>query len=126
MISYVNKNDKWIIDSGHSCYMTRDISKFKNLELYDGNTMKFGSDAPCPMKGKGSIILTDKITCDKNYYVEGLNYNLLSVSQLNRLGCKVEFNQKRAMIYDAKGESLGVEIKQEVIYFSLKHLVRHV
>ena len=56
---------------------------------------------------KGSVILTDMITCDNTYYVEGLNYNLLSVSQLNWSRCKVEFNQKRAMIYDAKGEIIG-------------------
>ena len=42
-------------------------------------------------KGKGSIKFIDKISCDNAYYVEGLNYNLLSVSQLNNLGWKVEF-----------------------------------
>ena len=29
------------------------------------------------------------------------------MSQLNRTGCKVEFNQKGAIIYDAKGELIG-------------------
>ena len=52
------------------------------------------------IKGKGSIKLIDKILCDNAYYVEGLNYNLLSVSQLNKLGCKVEFENKVAKIYD--------------------------
>ena len=32
-------------------------------------TIKFGNDAPCPMKGKGYFILTDKITCENTYYV---------------------------------------------------------
>ena len=41
---------------------------------------RFGNDAPCLIKGKGSIKLTEKISCDNAYYVEGLNYNLLSVS----------------------------------------------
>ena len=80
LISYVNKNDKWIIDIGYSQHMNRDRSKFKTFEPYDGNTVKFGNDAPCLVKGKGSVILIDKITCDHTYYVEGLNYNLLSVS----------------------------------------------
>ena len=37
------------------------------------------------------------------YYVEGINYNLLSPSQLNNLGCKVEFENKIAKIYDTNG-----------------------
>ena len=37
--------------------------------------------------------------CDNSYYVEGLNYILLSVS-LNNLGCKVEFEKKITNIYD--------------------------
>ena len=53
--------------------MIGDRSKFKTFEPYDGNTMKFGNDAPCPMKAKGSIVLIDKITFDNTYYVEGLN-----------------------------------------------------
>ena len=74
---------------------TSDRSKFSILETYDGNSVKFGNDAPCLVKGKEFVILTDKITCDNTEYGEGLNYNFLSVAQLNRLGCKVEFNQRK-------------------------------
>ena len=72
-ISYLKKNDKWIIDSGCSHHMIIDRSKFSTFETYDGNSVKFGNDAPCPIKGKGYVILTDKITCENTYYVEGLN-----------------------------------------------------
>ena len=44
-----------------------------------------------------------KIMCD----VEGLNYNLLSVSPLNILGCKVEFENMIAKIYDTNGKLIG-------------------
>ena len=64
LISYVNKNDKWIIDSGCLHHMIGDRSKFSTFENYDGNNVKFGNDEPCPMKGKGSIIIIDKITSD--------------------------------------------------------------
>ena len=56
------------------------------------------------IKGKGSIKITNKILCDNAYYVQGINYNLLSVSQLNNLGCKVEFEKKIAKIYDTGGK----------------------
>ena len=84
--------------------MPGDKSKFKTFESYNGNNVKYGNDTPCPMKGKGSIVLIDKITCENTYLVEGLNYNFLSIAQLNRFGYKVEFNQKKALIYNSKGE----------------------
>ena len=80
LVSCVNKNDRWIIDSGCSHHITRDKIKFINLDCYDGNNVRFGNDAPCLIKGKVSIKLIDKILCENAYYFEGLNYNLLSVS----------------------------------------------
>ena len=50
--------------------MTGDKKKFKTFENCDGNSVKFGNDSPCPMKGKGSSVLIDKITCENNYFVE--------------------------------------------------------
>ena len=70
-------------------------SKFITLNYYDGFSVRFGNDAPCLIKGKGSIKLTENILCDNAYFVEGINYNLLSVSQLNNSGYKVEFEKKK-------------------------------
>ena len=84
--------------------MIRDKSKFITLNYHDGNNVRFGNDASCLIKGKGSIKLIEKIMCDNAYYVEGLNYNLLSVSQLNNLGCIVEFENKIENIYDTNGK----------------------
>ena len=86
LVTCVNKNDKWIIDSGCSHHMIRNKSKFLTFTQYDGNSVRFGNDAPCLIKGKGSIKLTEKYSCDNAYYVECLNYNLLSVSQLGNVG----------------------------------------
>ena len=61
LISYVKKNDKWIIDSGCLHHMTGDRSKFSTFETYDGNNVKFGIDAPCPIKGKGSTNRRDHL-----------------------------------------------------------------
>ena len=86
--------------------MTRDKSKFITLNCYDRNGVRFGNDAPCFIKGKGSIKL-QKIFFHNSYCVEGLDYNLLSVSQLNNSGGKVEFENKIAKIYDASGKIIG-------------------
>ena len=75
LVTYVNKNDKWIIDNGCSHHMIEEKIKFVTLTQYDVNSVRFGNDAPCLIKGKGSIKLTENISCDNAYYVEGLNYN---------------------------------------------------
>ena len=36
-----------------------------------------------------------------------MNYNLLSVSQLSNVGCKVEFGKKTTKIYDTNGNLIG-------------------
>ena len=91
LISHISKNDTWIIDSGSSCRMTDDINKFEKIEECDGETIKIGNDIPCRVKGRGSLMLNDKIRCENAYWVQGLKYNVLSVVQLNNIGHKVEF-----------------------------------
>ena len=36
LVTYVNKNDKWIIDSGYLHHMKGDKSKFITITHYDG------------------------------------------------------------------------------------------
>ena len=64
LISHVSKNDRWIIDSGFSHHMSGNTNNFDKLEHYNGIRFKFGNDATCYVKGKGSIILNDNIMCD--------------------------------------------------------------
>lgn len=107
LVYYVNKSDRWIIDSGCTNHIIGDKSKFNSLVHYDGNSIGFKNDASCLIKEKGSIKLIDKIICDNSYYIEGLNYNFLSVTQLNSVGFKVEFENRKTKIYDANGDLFG-------------------
>ena len=52
LMTCVNKNDRWIIDSGCSHHMTGDKSKFITLTSYNGNSVRFGNDVGCLIKGK--------------------------------------------------------------------------
>ena len=54
-----------------------------------------GNDTPCPVEGRGTIMLNNKIMCENAYWVNGLNYNILSVSQLNNLGHRVALKIRR-------------------------------
>jgi len=105
--------------------MTGDKSKFITLNYYDGDSVRFGNDTSCLIKGKGSIKLTKKIMCDNSYYIEGLNYNLLSVSQLNNLGYKVEFEKKIAKIYDTNGKLIrkGDQTRGNLFYLDMNDVI---
>ena len=43
LVTFVNKNDRWIIDSGCSHHMNGDKSKFITFNYYDGNSVRFGN-----------------------------------------------------------------------------------
>ena len=60
LVTYVNKNDEWIIESGFLHHMIGYKGKFTTLNHYDGNSVRFGNDAPCLIKGKDSIKLIEK------------------------------------------------------------------
>lgn len=77
------------------------------MNYYDQNSVGFVDDATYLIKEKGSMKLTENILCDNVYYVEGLNYNLVNASQLNSSGCKIEFENKFAKIYDIDGKLMG-------------------
>ena len=51
LMTCVNKNE-WIIDNGCSHHMTGDKIKFITVTSYDGNSVRFGNDARCLIKGK--------------------------------------------------------------------------
>ncbi|GLJ05156.1 hypothetical protein SUGI_0012340 [Cryptomeria japonica] len=103
LVSCFDNSNEWIIDSGCSYHMTGDRSKFLSLEEYDGGVVRFGNDAPCMVKGRGSISLSGKSSADNVYWVEGLRHNLLSVAQLNDNGLTLEFKDGVCKI---KGKSV--------------------
>lgn len=67
LISCIDNYNEWIIDNGCSHHMTSDWRKFLSLEEYDGGIFRFGNDAPCLVKGKGSISLNGKSSAN-NFY----------------------------------------------------------
>ncbi len=57
----------------------------KNMEQYDGGNVRFGNNDRCLIKGKGSIVLPNRIKCEKSYWLESLRQNILSVAQFNKI-----------------------------------------
>ena len=91
------------------------------MKDYDGGSVIFGNNEPCCIKGKGCISLTNELRCDNAYWIEGLKYNPLSVTQLNNIGFKVEFMNGKAQLLDGKGNLVGSsnQTKGNLFYLDL-------
>ncbi|GKE50303.1 ribonuclease H-like domain-containing protein, partial [Tanacetum coccineum] len=75
-------NDKGFVDSGCSRHMTGNIAYLSNFQDFDGGNVTFGAGAiGGRISGKGAL-KTDNLDFDDVYFVNELNYNLFSVSQM--------------------------------------------
>ncbi|GJZ54595.1 hypothetical protein Tco_0609480 [Tanacetum coccineum] len=70
----------FIVDSGCSKHMTRNLKLLTNFVEKFLGTVKFGNDQIAPILGYGDLV-QGTITIKRVYYVEGLNHNLFSVGQ---------------------------------------------
>ena len=76
-------NQQWYLDSGCSRHMTGDDkSNFLSLSAFEGGSVAFGNGKSGKIIGVGKIGNSLSHSIENVYYVKGLNYNLLSVSQL--------------------------------------------
>ena len=78
--------------------MTGDKSKFIELTMKEKGYVTYGDNNQGKILGVGKIGNSSKTIIDNVLYVEGLEHNLLSISQLSDRGNKVVFNAKECMI----------------------------
>jgi hypothetical protein len=109
----------WILDSGASHHMTPYKDIFDNLnEGVRGNVIMAKKKTSTPLLGKGSVALKvtneyggRKLRLTNCSYVPGLDCNLLSMRQLDRLGCEAHIRnglitvaKDGVVIFVAKGK----------------------
>ncbi|GJZ88398.1 hypothetical protein Tco_0660180 [Tanacetum coccineum] len=95
----------FIVDSGCSKHMTGNLKFLSNfMEKFLG-TVKFGNDQIALILGYGNLV-QGNVTIKKVYYVEGLNHNLFSVSQVCDADLEVAFRKSTCYIRDLKGNDL--------------------
>ncbi|CAM8956338.1 unnamed protein product [Rhodiola kirilowii] len=66
--------------------MTGKMEKFSSLRHHSGGSITFGNKSKCKVIGAGKVHLSSKVSVDNVSLVNGLKFNLLSVSQLCRGG----------------------------------------
>jgi len=101
------KESKWIMDSGCSRHMSGKSDLFSEITERDGGTITLGDKGKCKIIGIGNIGKEASQTINNVYLVDGLKFNLLSVSQLCDNGNKVVFDKEKCIVENVKsGEVL--------------------
>lgn len=101
------KNDVWYIDSGcsrHMCGNKEWFITFTNTNI--SGSVTFGDGGQAGIKGKGTVNTPNISNLENVLYVEGLNTNLLSVSQLTDDFEDVWFNKKKCLVLNNKGNCI--------------------
>ena len=96
------KEQKWILDSGCSRHMSGKSSLFSELKEQYGGTITLGDKGKCNIIGIGKIGNELAHSISDVYLVDGLKFNLLSVSQLCDKGNKVIFDKEKCVVQDDK------------------------
>eukprot|EP00253_Pinus_taeda_P028884 PITA_28884 len=95
------QENQWYINSGCLKHMTGDKEKLLSYSaLEKEKKVSFGNDTPALIKGKGSVLLKEKVKVGNVMYVDGLKHNLLSVSQMCNQGTEVIFRSNGCSVRD--------------------------
>ncbi|GJV68006.1 retrovirus-related pol polyprotein from transposon TNT 1-94 [Tanacetum coccineum] len=105
----------FIVDSGCSKHMTRNLKLLSNFVEKFLGTVKFGNDQIAPIIGYEDLV-QGNITIKRVYYVEGLNQNLFSVGQLCDVNLEVAFRKSTYYIRDLKGNDLLTSSRGKDLY----------
>ena len=78
--------------------MTRDKEQFNKLDAKDGGHVTFGDNAKGKIIDIGEIGNPQSLSIHYVLFIDGLKYNLLSISQLCDIGNKVIFYPKNCFL----------------------------
>ena len=95
------RESHWYLDSGCSRHMTGDRSRFVTLAPSEKGFVTYGDNNKGKIIGEGSIGNSSNFILNDVLLVEGLEHNLLSISQLCDKGNEVLFTSKHCVIHDS-------------------------
>ncbi|GJV58771.1 retrovirus-related pol polyprotein from transposon TNT 1-94 [Tanacetum coccineum] len=105
----------WCMDSGCSRSMTGVKSYLHKYVEQPGPKVVFGDNSSCITEGYGSINYGG-IVFTKVAFVNGLKYNLISISQLCDAKYIVKFNDKQGTIFNANKEIVLIAPRRNDVY----------
>ncbi|KAI3515898.1 hypothetical protein L1887_14803 [Cichorium endivia] len=111
---------EWYIDSGCSRHMTgrkEELREYRSLT--NGGKVSYGNNATGKIKGYG-MITNGEISIRKVAYVEGLQHNLINVSQLVvGTGLRVSFDEDGSELVEKESKKIVLKSKRKGEMFPL-------
>ncbi|GJT86685.1 hypothetical protein Tco_1068402 [Tanacetum coccineum] len=101
--------------SGCSRHMTGVKSYLHKYVEHPGPNVVFGDDFTCTIEGYGSIKCNGMVFT-KVAFVNGLKYNLISISQLCDAKYIVQFDEKRGTIFNSNKEVVMIAPRVRDVY----------
>jgi hypothetical protein len=89
----------WYLDSAAGRTMTGDKGLLEEYRVQEGPSITFGNDGSGQTEGYG-VLNNGQVRFTKVAYVNGLKYNLISVSQLCDDGFRVLFDVSQGTIFN--------------------------
>ncbi|GJY94731.1 retrovirus-related pol polyprotein from transposon TNT 1-94 [Tanacetum coccineum] len=105
----------WYLESGCSRHMTCVKSYLHKYVEQPGTEVVFGDDFRCTTKGYGSI-KCNVIVFTKVAFVNGIKYNLISISQLCDAKYIVQFDEKKGIILNSNKEVVMIAPRVRYVY----------
>ena len=97
------RRERWYHNNGYSRHMTWDINNFATLSRYDeGGTITFEDDSKGKTVDIGNIKIGSSPSIENVIMINGLKYNLFSLSQLCDKGLRGFFNDITCDVLDKK------------------------
>ncbi|KAI3814158.1 hypothetical protein L1987_18905 [Smallanthus sonchifolius] len=87
----------WYVDSGCSCHMTGNLNLLENVKEIQGGYVAFVGKKGGNISGQGSVS-NGRSSFEKVNYVEQLEHNMLSVSQVCDKDFSLHFNQSEWLV----------------------------
>ncbi|XP_070020263.1 intracellular protein transport protein USO1-like [Nicotiana sylvestris] len=116
-VTMKGSSQQWYMDSGCLKHMTGSKNDFLSVKALQGGSVSFGNGKKGYILGVGRIGKSLSHSIENVYYVNGLKYNLLSVSQICDKGNKVEFVSKMFTVTNIMtGEVVLVAKRYKNIY----------
>jgi len=89
----------WYIDIGFSEHMEGDKYKFMSFnEINKEKNVRLKNNSPTAIKGKGTVLLKEKVKTRNVLFITGLKHDLLSVNQICDQGHEVVFISRNCVV----------------------------
>lgn len=123
----VKKNDdSYIIDSGSTIHLSKDLSHFKNIQPFSG-VINGISEKSLSISGKGSVEFTkdnDKIVLKDVLYVPDASQNLISVTLITGITSETICFDENSAYFSQNKRKIGSKTKDNLYYFDYQPVIQ--